>query len=76
VFSVRSIPRLQKVKVVVVVVVVVAEVGRGGLYGCTMLRIPHCIDSRLADSGKVVSHTHRPSSIPQKRYFSASGIHF
>jgi hypothetical protein len=25
-----------------------------------MLRIPHCLDSRLTDGGEVVSHTHRP----------------
>jgi hypothetical protein len=24
-----------------------------------MLRIPHCLDNRLTDGGKVVSHTHR-----------------
>jgi hypothetical protein len=23
---------------------------RGGLYGCEMLRIPHCLDNRLTDS--------------------------
>jgi hypothetical protein len=32
--------------------------GRGGLYGCEMLRIPHCQDNRLTDGGKVVSPTH------------------
>jgi hypothetical protein len=32
--------------------------GRGGLYGCRMLRIPHCLDSRLIDGGKVVSPPH------------------
>jgi hypothetical protein len=25
-----------------------------------MLRIPHCLDNRLTDGGKVVSPTHRP----------------
>jgi hypothetical protein len=30
---------------------------------------------KLKDGGKVVSPTHWPSSIPQKHYFSASGIH-
>jgi hypothetical protein len=34
--------------------------GRGGLWGCKTLRIPHCIDNRLTDGGKVVSPTHRP----------------
>jgi hypothetical protein len=32
--------------------------GSGGLYGCEMSRIPHCLDSRLKDGGKVVSPTH------------------
>jgi hypothetical protein len=42
-----------------------------------MLRIPHCLDSRLTDGGKVVIPTHRPLSTPQKHYyFSASGTHF
>jgi hypothetical protein len=31
-----------------------------------MLRIPHCLDSRLTDGGWVVSPTHRPHSTPQK----------
>jgi hypothetical protein len=26
--------------------------GRGGLYGCEVLRIPHCLDSRLTDGGE------------------------
>jgi hypothetical protein len=29
--------------------------GRGDLYGCYMLRIPHCVDSRLTDAGELVS---------------------
>jgi hypothetical protein len=33
--------------------------GRGGLQGCDMLRIPHCLDNRLTDGGEVVSLTHR-----------------
>jgi hypothetical protein len=48
--------------------------GRGGLQGCETLRIPHCLDNRLKDGGKVVSSTHWLSSIPQKHYFSASGL--
>jgi hypothetical protein len=40
-----------------------------------MLRIPHCLDSRLTDGGKVVSHTHRPRFTPQKHYFSTPGTH-
>jgi hypothetical protein len=47
--------------------------GRGGLEGCEMLRIPHCLDGRLTDGGKVVSPMYRPRYTPQKHYFSASG---
>jgi hypothetical protein len=35
-----------------------------------MLRIPHCLDSRLIDGGKVVSLTHRPHITLQKHYYS------
>jgi hypothetical protein len=49
---------------------------RGGLKGCEMLRIPHYLDNRLTDGCKFFSPMHRPSSTPQKRYFSASGTHF
>jgi hypothetical protein len=38
--------------------------------------IPHCLDNRLTDSGKVVSPKHRPGSTPQKIYFIYSGTHF
>jgi hypothetical protein len=42
-----------------------------------MLRIPHCLDNRLTDGGKVVSPTYRPHFTPQKHYyFSVSGTHF
>jgi hypothetical protein len=34
-----------------------------------MLRIPHCLDNRLTDGGKVVSPTHPPHFTPQKRYY-------
>jgi hypothetical protein len=50
--------------------------GRGGQYGCHMLRIPHCLDNRLTDGGEVVRLTRRPRSTPQKHFFPASGIHF
>jgi hypothetical protein len=50
--------------------------GRASLQGCEMSRIPHCLDSRLIDGGKVVSFMHRRRYIPKKRYFSASGTHF
>jgi hypothetical protein len=33
------------------------------------------LDNQLTESGKVVSHTHRPRSTPQKHYFYASGTH-
>jgi hypothetical protein len=49
---------------------------RGGVYGSEMLRIPHCLDNRLIDGGKVVSPTHRPPSTPQKHYISGSDTHF
>jgi hypothetical protein len=42
---------------------------RGGLWCCQMLKIPHCLDSRLTDGGKVVSPTHRLRSTTQKHYF-------
>jgi hypothetical protein len=41
-----------------------------------MLRIPHCLDSRLTDGGQFVSPTHRSRSTPQKHNFSASGTRF
>jgi hypothetical protein len=41
-----------------------------------MLRIPHCLDSRLRDIGKVISLTHPPYFTPQKHYyFYVSGTH-
>jgi hypothetical protein len=49
--------------------------GRGGLQGCEMLRIPHCLDSRLTDGDKVVSPRHWLHSTLQKHNFSASGTH-
>jgi hypothetical protein len=39
--------------------VVVVEKVRGGPWCCEMLRIPHFLDIRLTDGGKVVSPTHR-----------------
>jgi hypothetical protein len=43
--------------------------GRGGLYGCEMLRIQHCLDNRLTDGDKFDSLTLRPRSAPQNHYF-------
>jgi hypothetical protein len=52
-------------------------IGRGGLQGCEMLKIPHCLDNRLTYGGKAVSPTHWPHFTPQKHYyFSISGTHF
>jgi hypothetical protein len=48
--------------------------GLGGLQGCEILGIPHYLDSRLIDGGKVVSPTHQLHFSPQKHYyFSVSG---
>jgi hypothetical protein len=42
-----------------------------------MLRIQHCLDSRLPDGGEVLSLTHRPLSTSQKHICSSfSGTHF
>jgi hypothetical protein len=49
--------------------------GRRGLKGCEMLRIPHCLDNRLTDRGKVFNPTHQLRFTPQKHYLSASDIH-
>jgi hypothetical protein len=35
----------------------VPVVGRGGLFGCEMSRLPHFLDSQLTDGGEVVSLT-------------------
>jgi hypothetical protein len=43
--------------------------GCGGLKGCEMLRIPHCLHNRILDGGKVVSPIHRPHFTPQKSFF-------
>jgi hypothetical protein len=43
-----------------------------------MLRIPHCLDNRLIDGGKVVSPMHQLHFTPQKYtfFFNVSGTHF
>jgi hypothetical protein len=52
------------------------KTGRGGLLGCEMLKIPHCLDNQLTDGGKVVRPTHQLHSTRQKHYLSASDTHF
>jgi hypothetical protein len=48
--------------------------GLGGLQSCEMLRIPHSLDNRFTDGGKVVRPMHRPQFTPQKHdYVSISG---
>jgi hypothetical protein len=41
--------------------------GLGGLQGCEMLKIPHCLDNRLTDGGKFVSLTHPQHSVSSTR---------
>jgi hypothetical protein len=63
-------------KTFVLFLFVVPVTGRGGLQGCEMLRIQHCLDNRLTDGGKVVSPMNRPHSTPEKHYyFSGFGSH-
>jgi hypothetical protein len=51
--------------------------GLKGLKSCQMLRIPHSLDNRHRDGGKVVSPTHQPQYTPQKHYyFNIYGTHF
>jgi hypothetical protein len=39
--------------------------------------MPHCLDNRLTDGGKVVSPTHPPHFTPQKHYyFNVYKFHF
>jgi hypothetical protein len=54
---------------------VVPVTGRGALFGCEMLGITLCLDSLFTDGVKVVSFTHLPRSVPQKHYFSSSGVY-
>jgi hypothetical protein len=37
---------------------------------------PHCLDSWVADGGKVVTLTHQQRSTPRKHYFSDAGTRF
>jgi hypothetical protein len=47
--------------------------GREGPYGCERLRLPHLLDNRLTDGGKVVSLTRRPLFTPPRK---VHGTHF
>jgi hypothetical protein len=67
--------RLERHGVKDVKVKAIPVTGRGVLYGCLMLRIPHCPDNRLIDGGNVASPMHRPHFTPQKHYFY-SGTYF
>jgi hypothetical protein len=42
---------------------------RAGLYGCDMLRIPHCLDNQLTDGGKVFSPMHQQNFTPHTHFF-------
>jgi hypothetical protein len=46
--------------------------GRGGPYGYERSKLPHFLDNRLRDGGKVVSLTRRPYFTPRK----IPGTHF
>jgi hypothetical protein len=63
-----SIIHIQNSKAIIVT-------GHGGLLGCEMLRIPHCLENRLTDGGEVVSLTQWPHSTPQKYFLFVSGTH-
>jgi hypothetical protein len=41
----------------------VSVTGRGGLKGCQMLRIPHCLDNQFIDGGKVISRTQSAAAL-------------
>jgi hypothetical protein len=40
--------------------------GHGSIWGCEMSRLPHFLDNRLTDGGKVVSLTRQPPFNPQE----------
>jgi hypothetical protein len=44
------------------------ESGAIPVTGHEVLRIPHCLDNRLTDGGKVAIGTHRPHSTPHKHF--------
>jgi hypothetical protein len=47
-----------------------------GLWVCEMLRIPHCIDTRLTNGGEVVSLMHPLPPPPPETIFPFSGTYF
>jgi hypothetical protein len=46
--------------------------GREGSWGCEIPRVPHSLNNRLTDGGKIISLTLRPSFTPRK----IPGTHF
>jgi hypothetical protein len=52
--------------------------GRGGPQGCERLRLPHYLDKRPIDGGKVVSPTRLPHFTPRFLHFflKIPGTHF
>jgi hypothetical protein len=50
-------------------------IGRGGLSGCEILRMSHCLDSRFTDGGEIVSSRTGRALLP-RYFFSDSGTHF
>jgi hypothetical protein len=48
--------------------------GRGGPYGCETSRLPHFLDNRLIDSGKVVSLTRRPAALYPRRMLVVNSV--
>jgi hypothetical protein len=58
--------------IIIIINKAISVTDRGGLWDCEIL-IPHCVDNRLTDGGKIVSPTHRPRTT---HYFLASGTHF
>jgi hypothetical protein len=51
---------------------VIPVTGHGSPHGCETSRLPHFLDSRLTDSGEVVSLARRPPVTPRK----IPGTHF
>jgi hypothetical protein len=48
---------------------VIPVTGREGPQGYETSRLPHFLDNRLVDGGKVVSLTRRPSFTPQEDFW-------